>query len=49
MPTFKLAEMTVDGTKVLVLPVDFDSDWETDLDRRQVSDELQERAKKAGL
>lgn len=49
MPTVRLAEMTVGGTKLLVLPIDFDSGLETDSDRQVARDELQERAKNAGL
>jgi hypothetical protein len=49
MPSYKLAEMYGPGVNLLVVPISSDSGLETELQRREVRDELQARASSAGL
>lgn len=49
MPSYKLAEMYAPGVNLLVVPISSDSGFETDLERREIRDEIQARAATAGL
>lgn len=49
MPNYKIAQMNVQGVDLLVVPISSDSGLETDLDRREIRDEMQARATVAGL